>query len=144
MPDRSYLYRAGPLENADLDQAEQDALAGDTLLNQTAARLLVEVRRLRHELADPMFMYAGGRISRHAVVGRNADIERLQRDATRLSWLERRVKPGEAGYVFDLVLSGGTHGGQLAFKVKPPEGSAATGPDLRAAIDAAMAANKGT
>lgn len=73
-----------PLDASDLDEAERIALAGDTVLHQLAGRLLIEVRRLQHELADPQFQYAGGRVHRHAVVCRNAEIDALREQVRQL------------------------------------------------------------
>lgn len=79
-----FLYRSGPLTDADLEAAEQVALAGDSRDQQLASRLLVELRRVRHELADPAFMYAGSRIHRHALICRDAENSQLRAELNSL------------------------------------------------------------
>lgn len=59
-----------PLDEMDLQECERHALCSDTLIQQIAARLLVEVRKLQNQLNDPAYMYAGSRIHRHALVVR--------------------------------------------------------------------------
>ena len=54
------------------------AFSKDTLEHRIIQRLLREVLRLRHELDDPAYMYAGGRIRRDAILCRNAAIEALR------------------------------------------------------------------
>jgi hypothetical protein len=65
------------LSESDLAGFERLALAGESALHQAASKLAAEVVRLRHALADPSFMYAGGRIHRHALVCRNEKIDQL-------------------------------------------------------------------
>lgn len=65
-----------PLTDADLIVMERLAFASETAECHAIQRLLAEVRRLRHELADPNYMYAGTRIHRHALLDRNARLDR--------------------------------------------------------------------
>lgn len=46
--------------------------------------LLVECRRLQHELADPNYLYAGNRINRLAIVTRNEEIDALREELKKL------------------------------------------------------------
>jgi hypothetical protein len=60
-----------------LTEIEELALSKDDKLHQLAALLVLRVRQLEHELADPNYSY-GGRICRQAIVTRNVEIERLR------------------------------------------------------------------
>lgn len=140
----SFLSSPGPLSDSDLHEAERVALASDSLPGQLAARLLVEVRRLQHQLADPSFMYAGGRIHRHAIVCRQTEIDALRQDAARLKWLEDQMRPAE-GYV-EVYLAGLRNGTPdwtaSAYQVELQDQPAVNGTTLRDAIDAARKVKK--
>lgn len=51
----------------------------DSLIKNVALRLHIEVMRLSHELNDPQYQYSG-RIHRHALLCRNADIDTLRKE----------------------------------------------------------------
>lgn len=71
-----FLNTSEPLSEADLQRIEEDVFKdGDTLDKRVICRLLNEIRRLRHELNDPAYQYAGGRIHRHAVMCRDGQID---------------------------------------------------------------------
>lgn len=59
-----------------LDDLERSYHAG-TLTPSEVQTLLVEVRKGRHALTDPLYTYAGGRVSRHALLTRDATIDRF-------------------------------------------------------------------
>lgn len=67
-----------PKNESDLHDIERLVHAEDTLIARMAQSLVVEVRRLRHELADPNYIYAHGRIARAAIVCRNNEIDSLR------------------------------------------------------------------
>ncbi len=46
-------------------------------------QLISEVRRLRHELADPNYLYSG-RIHRQGIISRNMEIDRLNKEIREL------------------------------------------------------------
>lgn len=50
----------------------------DSLLKDVAVELAVRLQKAEHALNDTLYQYAGGRISRHAILTRNAEIARLQ------------------------------------------------------------------
>jgi hypothetical protein len=79
------LTKSGPLNETDLGELEVLAFEGDDLVHRSLQHLLREVRRLRHELADPAFMYAGGRIRRDAILCRNAENDQLQEQIKKLT-----------------------------------------------------------
>jgi len=54
-----------------LAECEEEGCKGDTLLHQLVCHLVSKVRNLQHQLADPNYQYAGGRIHRQAIVCRN-------------------------------------------------------------------------
>lgn len=61
-----------------LNEMEEKAASVGDQMSQWVCQLVSEVRRLKHELVDPNYLYANGRIHRQAVVSRNAEIEKLK------------------------------------------------------------------
>jgi hypothetical protein len=76
--DLLFLTNGKRLEECDLQECERVALKGDSLEQQMLGRLLIEVRKLQHELADEQYRYAGTRIHRHALVCRDLKIDELR------------------------------------------------------------------
>lgn len=68
----------------DLTDYEELIFKGDSLVHRAAQNLLSEVLRLRSELTDERFQYAGGRIHRFAIVSRNAENDELRQQAVEL------------------------------------------------------------
>ena len=63
----------------DMDNLEEFvAKEPDSPLQNVTMRLLSLVRSLGHQLDDPNYKYGGSRISRYAILSRNAEIEKLQ------------------------------------------------------------------
>jgi chromosome segregation ATPase len=60
-----------------LTEIEELALSKDAPIHVAAGLLVCRVRQLTHELADPNYLYAGGRICRQIVVSRNEKIKEL-------------------------------------------------------------------
>lgn len=60
-----------------LDEIEQRAAKG-VAIPQDVIALLVEVRQLQHELANPNFLFGGSRINRLAILWRDAEIDQLR------------------------------------------------------------------
>lgn len=86
-----FLYGSAELMPFDLEEIEKRVVGLDTLECQMASRLLVEVRRLKLEankllleIDDPAYQYASGRIHRHAIVCRNAEIDSLRKEISAL------------------------------------------------------------
>lgn len=75
----------------DLQRIEEVALANDTQIHQWAAKLVMRVRQLEHELADPNYLYVG-RISRQAIICRNAEISKLQEELKQKNLLIEQFK----------------------------------------------------
>lgn len=50
----------------------------ESLAKQMADLLLWDVWKLRHELEDPRYMYAGNRCTRAAIIGREAELDALR------------------------------------------------------------------
>lgn len=76
-----FLYARGEMVSADINECELEAVKGDTLLHQMLSRVLAELDRVKHEAADPMYLYAGSRISRMALMVREAVIDKLRDEA---------------------------------------------------------------
>jgi cell division protein FtsB len=57
-----------------------------------AQQLLAEVYRLRKELNDPFYMYAYARISRTAILCRNAELEKLKAEIKKLKEALRKLE----------------------------------------------------
>lgn len=66
------------IEEPDLSRAEELAMTEGTAMAQWLAKCVSEIRRLRHELNDPNYMYSG-RIHRQAVICRDVEIDRLRK-----------------------------------------------------------------
>jgi hypothetical protein len=77
----------------DLTRVEEEALKNpDDLMSAYVQKLVFRVRELDHELANPNYLFAQGRISRQALVIRNQEIEKLRsqiRDLTKGMKCER-------------------------------------------------------
>lgn len=71
---------AGELADHDLHELGTLAHDGNSVPHLAMQRLVREVLRLKHELANPQFMYAGGRVSRDAILCRNATIDKQMDD----------------------------------------------------------------
>lgn len=71
------------MDKLDLHGIEQAACASDSTEAAMILNLVSEVRRLKHELDDPNYLYAG-RIHRQAIVSRDARIEKLRTEVKRL------------------------------------------------------------
>lgn len=82
------LSKREPLNESDLSDLEEMAFEGDDLVHRAAQRLLIELRRAWHDLADPQYMYAGGRVHRHAILCRNAEVDELRQ---RITAMENRA-----------------------------------------------------
>ena len=145
MPNQCQVSAAtgqGELRTDELHDLECMAYDGDTLYNRAMQRLVREVMRLQHELADPRFQYAGGRIHRAAIVCRNAEIDSLRDksrgDGKRLDWLAEVMTPA-ASYC-EIYLAGLRNGNADAtgFQVELQDREAVSGKTLREAIDNAM------
>jgi len=87
----------------DLTDYEELIFKGDSLVHRAAQNLLSEVLRLRGELADERFQYAGGRIHRFAIVSRNAENDELRRQVADLT--EKTKKPLYVDRVFSWWLN---------------------------------------
>jgi hypothetical protein len=68
------------ITDAVLSEWERVACSEEGYLHHIASQLISEVRRLRHELADPRYIYAGGRVPRQSVIHRNEIIEKLEQE----------------------------------------------------------------
>jgi len=75
--DHTFLYTSTPLTDDQLHEIERLIYTADSH-DQLAGRLYQEVLRLKHELADPRYHYAGSRINRAAIVSRDAEIDKLR------------------------------------------------------------------
>lgn len=85
-----FLYRGEKAEESDLHDIEKYAAGqADSLLSLVTMRLVREVRRLQHELNDPNYLYASGRISRSAIICREAEADKLRE---RIKALETDLK----------------------------------------------------
>lgn len=63
-----------------LEQAAYDAEQKpgfNPTLTQGITRLVDEIRKLKHELVDPRYTYANGRVTRQSITVRNAEISAL-------------------------------------------------------------------
>lgn len=80
------------IEKPELDDMEERATAADGHLAVCVCRLVSEVRRLHHELADPNYQYSG-RIHRQAVLTRDATIARLREEVKKLT--ANKTQPGD-------------------------------------------------
>jgi len=69
------------LDDIELDKMEQIACESDprSQMADYVCKLVSEVRRLRHYFNDPNYKYSGGDIHRQAIVTRNAEIDRLNK-----------------------------------------------------------------
>ena len=80
----------GDLNDADLQEMETEIGSSESLggasarTGQMLQRALWEIRKLRHALVDPNFMFASGRVTRTAIVCRNETIRVLQERITEL------------------------------------------------------------
>ena len=61
-----------------LDLAEEFACTGQSVDKQLIARLVSQVRSLQHQLNDPNYLYAGGRIHRQALISREMEANLLR------------------------------------------------------------------
>ena len=77
MPDCDFLNKREHLTTNDIHVCEQLAFKEDSLLNRVCQRLIIEIRNLQHELADPNYQYVG-RIHRNAILTRDAQIDTLK------------------------------------------------------------------
>lgn len=69
----------------DLENVEKLALSyPQEDIKSWLAEAIVTIRHLQHQLNDPNYLYAGGRISRQAIVFRNEEIEALRNEMIRL------------------------------------------------------------
>ncbi len=67
------------INKADLENMEHNiAMTEDCYLKHAAFRLLNEVRTLSHSLEDPNYIYATGRVTRLALVIRDAENGQLR------------------------------------------------------------------
>lgn len=71
------------IDDGKLIEMEEAGATEDSPLAFHVCELVSEVRRLKHELADPNYLYAG-RIHRQAILSRNATIDQLLREVKRL------------------------------------------------------------
>lgn len=78
------IERTHSLSEMDLSELEVVAFCSDGVPQRCVQVLIREVRRLRHELEDPSFMYAGGRIRRDAILCREAEIDQLREQIKKL------------------------------------------------------------
>lgn len=74
-----FLNRSAPMNEQDLDDAEQAVAGEDTVVAAVARKALHDLREMRHETLNPNYMYAGGRIHRAAILCREATIEKLRK-----------------------------------------------------------------
>ncbi len=69
------------LNDGDINDLEEAAYKQpDSLIRRALCRVLVELRAERHKLRDPNYIYAHSRISRQALICRDAEIERLREE----------------------------------------------------------------
>lgn len=73
-----------PMTDERLHDLERIGCSGDSLMHHAITELTSEVRRLRHELADPRYQYAGGRATRLAITCREAELDSLRKELTEL------------------------------------------------------------
>lgn len=71
------------LEDDELDAMERFAMTEETLMALNVGKLVSEVRRLKHELADPNYLYVG-RIHRQSILCRDAQIDVLRKEIAEL------------------------------------------------------------
>lgn len=74
------MRNLNPKDDSDLHDIETLVHAEDTIIARLAQALVVEVRRLKHELNDPNYMFAGGRIPRAALICRTTEIDKLRKE----------------------------------------------------------------
>lgn len=67
-----------------LDEWEQLGYSGGTPIHRALSDAVREIRRLKHELSDPNYMYASGRIGRQALLVREAELDRYRRRVAEL------------------------------------------------------------
>lgn len=89
MPNYDFLNKREHLTTNDIHDCEQLSFKEENILNRICQRLIVEVRSLQHELADPNYQYVG-RIHRNAILTRDAEIDRLR---TKIKELEAKCLP---------------------------------------------------
>lgn len=77
MPNYDFLGKRGRLSAIDIHTCEQLSFKEDNALNRVCQRLIIEIRDLQHELADPNYQYVG-RIHRNAILVREAEIDSLK------------------------------------------------------------------
>lgn len=66
-----------------IDDMEREAVKGESMLHQMLSRAVSKIRSLQHELTDPNYLYVG-RIHRQAILSRNAEIDALREELTKL------------------------------------------------------------
>lgn len=77
------------IDEVTLDAWERIGCSGDSLEKQIICNLITEVRMLQHELNDPCFKYAGGRINRQAIVSRNETIDKYLEEIKKLKEVQK-------------------------------------------------------
>lgn len=77
MPNYDFLGKRERLSAIDIHTYEQLSFKEDNALNRVCQRLIIEIRDLQHELADPNYQYVG-RIHRNAILVREAEIDSLK------------------------------------------------------------------
>lgn len=70
--------RFGNLDGVEADFYDSQMYSTAASARHLAADLLLYVRHLKHEIANPVYSYAGGRISRNAILCRDEEIIALR------------------------------------------------------------------
>lgn len=77
-----FLNSRNRLTTVDINEIEEWSLRSDDLTHRFLARLVSEYRKLEHELIDPNYMYAGGRIHRQALMVRDVEVMQLRKEVS--------------------------------------------------------------